>query len=45
MQLILQTNLNKIAYKYKANDFALWINGVEKDTNTTQVVTLYKVEH
>jgi hypothetical protein len=26
-------NLNKIAFKYKANDYALWINGVEVQTN------------
>ena len=26
---------NKIAFKYKANDFALWINGVEVDTDTS----------
>jgi len=29
------TNLNKIALKYKANDFALWINGVEVGTDTS----------
>ena len=29
------TNLNKIAIKYKANDFALWVNGVEVDTDTS----------
>ena len=28
-----QTNYNKIAFKYKANDFALWINGVEVATD------------
>ena len=27
------TLFNKIAVKYKANDFALWINGVEVDTD------------
>jgi hypothetical protein len=29
------TSYNKIAVKYKANDFALWINGVEYDINTS----------
>jgi hypothetical protein len=33
---IVQTDTNKIACKFKANDYALWINGIEKDTNTTQ---------
>ena len=28
-------NYNKIAVKYKANDFALWINGVEVGTDTS----------
>ncbi len=28
-------NYNKIAVKYKANDFALWINGVEYDVDTS----------
>lgn len=28
------TSINKIAVKYKTNDFALWINGVEVRTNT-----------
>jgi hypothetical protein len=28
------TNLNKIAFKYKENDFALWVNGVEVYTDT-----------
>ena len=28
-------NFNKIAVKYKANDFALWINGVEYDVDTS----------
>jgi hypothetical protein len=27
------TDSNKIAIKYKANDFALWVNGFEVDTN------------
>ena len=31
---ITQTNFNKIAVKYKSGDCALWINGVEVDTNT-----------
>jgi len=26
---------NKIAFKYKENDFALWIDGVERDTDTS----------
>ena len=30
-----QTNTNKIAVKYKQNDFALWINGVEVATDTS----------
>ena len=29
------TNFNKIAFKYKENDFALWINGVEIFTDTS----------
>ena len=29
-----QTNNNKIAFKYKGDDFALWINGVEVGTDT-----------
>jgi hypothetical protein len=31
---VTQTNFNKIALKYKSGDLALWINGVEADTNT-----------
>jgi len=31
------TNLNKIAFKYKENDFALWVNGVEVYTDTLGV--------
>lgn len=31
---ITQTDFNKIAVKYKSGDCALWINGVEVDTNT-----------
>ena len=30
-----QADVNKIAIKYKANDFALWLNGIQVDTNTT----------
>ncbi len=37
---IVQTDTNKIACKFKANDYALWINGIEKDTNTTQSNTI-----
>jgi hypothetical protein len=29
------TQFNKVAVKYKLNDYALWINGVEVDTNTS----------
>ena len=29
------TEFNKIALKYKQNDFALWINGIEVDTDTS----------
>ena len=29
------TDINKIAIKYKTNDFALWINGIEVRTNTS----------
>ncbi len=29
------TQFNKIAFKYKLNDFALWVNGVEVDTDTS----------
>ena len=28
-------NFNKIAIKYKVNDFALWVNGVEVATDTS----------
>ena len=34
------TNLNKIAIKYKVNDFALWVNGVEVDTDTSGSVPI-----
>jgi len=32
-------NVNKFAYKWKSGDFALWVNGVEvdTDTNTTMI--------
>jgi hypothetical protein len=29
------TNFSKVAIKYKANDFALWVNGVERNTDTS----------
>lgn len=29
------TNFSKAAIKYKANDFALWVNGVERNTDTS----------
>jgi hypothetical protein len=29
------TSFNKIALKYKANDFALWVNGIEVATDTS----------
>ena len=29
------TQFNKVAVKYKLNDYALWINGVEVDTDTS----------
>ena len=32
------TNFNKIAFKYKTNDFALWINGTEVYTDTNGTV-------
>ena len=35
---ITQTNFNKIAVKYKSGDLALWVNGVEVDTNTQSLV-------
>ena len=28
-------NFNKVAVKWKANDFALWINGIEQGTDTS----------
>ena len=32
------SNMNKIAFKYKANDFALWVNGVEVGVDTSGVI-------
>ena len=32
-----QTDFNKVAFKYKENDFALWINGVEAGTDTSGI--------
>jgi len=32
---ITTTDFNKIAIKYKANDFSVWINGVEYDVQTS----------
>ena len=29
------TNFAKIAFKYKENDFALWVNGTEVDTDSS----------
>jgi len=29
------TQFNKIAFKYKENDFALWVNGIELDTDVS----------
>ena len=29
------TDFIKVAFKYKENDFALWVNGVEVDTETS----------
>ena len=42
---IIQSNMNKIAIKYKENDFALWINGVEVDfdTNGNSPIGLNKI--
>ena len=34
------TDFYKVAFKYKENDFALWINGVEVDTDTNGVTIL-----
>ena len=35
LSAITQTDLNKIALKYKLNDFALWVNGVEVLTDSS----------
>jgi len=32
------TDMNKIAFKWKANDFALWVNGVEVATDSSGTV-------
>jgi len=32
-----KTTINKIAIKYKLNDWALWVNGIEVDTKTSSV--------
>ena len=32
---ITSLNFNKIAVKYKENDFALWVNGLEVGTDTS----------
>ena len=34
-----QKDFNKIAFKYKENDFALWVNGVEVATDTSGSVS------
>jgi hypothetical protein len=33
-----QNNFNKIAFKYKENDFALWVNGIEVATDNSGLV-------
>ena len=33
-----QTDFNKVAFKYKENDFALWVNGTKVDTDTSGLV-------
>ena len=42
-----ETDFNKVAYKWKINDFALWINGIEVSTVTSGSVNsaneLYKL--
>jgi hypothetical protein len=35
-----QTQKNKIAVKYKVNDFALWVNGFEIDTDNNGAVPI-----
>ena len=32
------TEFNKVAFKYKENDFALWVNGVKRATDTSGAV-------
>ena len=32
---VISTNNNKVAIKWKVNDFALWVNGIEIDTDLT----------
>ena len=34
------TDFNKVALKYKANDFALWVNGTERATDTSGIVSV-----
>ena len=34
-----QTDFNKVAFKYKENDFALWINGVKVATDTSGITS------
>ena len=33
-------SFNKIAFKYKLNDFALWVNGVEVATDTSGITPI-----
>ena len=33
-----ETNFNKIGFKWKVNDFALWVNGIEVGTNNSGAV-------
>ena len=42
MTLVLsdETNFIKVGFKYKANDFALWVNGVEVDTDTNGITPI-----
>jgi len=35
-----KTNNNKIAFKYKDNDFAIWVNGSQANTNTSGAAPL-----
>ncbi len=34
------TTINKIAIKYKQNDFALWVNGIELETDTSGITPI-----